>query len=200
MRQRNKLFPAVAFVAITALTVHFAVVILSLTPDNPVKNRHQDAINKYTDPLFTQNWMLFAPNPVSQHRNLSAQARIANPQSGEITETEWVDITGPLIKEKQENRISSEAIVARHIISGLRAYLSKDKGRQRDGEKMLQRAASTALAHHWSDQDIREVRLRIITQAVPSFQERYLPDDSIQRNFHESDWLPFAPAEEEWPR
>lgn len=199
MDPRRKRFLAVAFVAIAALAAHFGIVILSLTPDNPVKQRHREFIQAYMDPLFTQSWKLFAPNPVSQHRNLSAQARIVNPRTEEVTETEWVDITEPMIKEKQGKRLSSEAIISRYILSAQREYLSEDKGRRRDGEKMLQRAVSSALAHRWHSREIREIRFRVITQSVPPFKDRHRSDDFMQREFHESDWLPFSPAEEEWP-
>ncbi|MDR6225781.1 DUF5819 family protein [Desmospora profundinema] len=196
---QRTLFRTVATLAITLLAVHFGLVTLSLTPDNPVNHRHKEAIDAYMDPLFTQNWMLFAPNPVSQHRSLAAQARVVNPRTGAMMETEWVDITDPLVKQKQRNRLSSEALVSRHIISGIRNYRHKDESRHLDGEKMLQRVSSTALAKQWPNRNIHEIRFRIITQAVPSFDQRHRDDDFMQREFQDSDWLPFAPAEEEWP-
>lgn len=199
MNPRSILFLATAGVLILLLIVHTLLVVLSLTPDNPVKKQYQDRIQGYMDPLFTQNWKLFAPNPVSQHRSLAAQARIVDPRTGKTTESEWLDLSQPLIKQKQQNRLSSEALVTRYIISGIRDYHHRNEGRKQNGEKMLQRAASTALQQQWPEQEIQEIRFRTILQSVPPFDERHRDDDSMQREYHESEWLPFTPAAEEWP-
>src|SRR6185437_2966569 len=54
---------AVAAVAI----VHLAATFLYNAPANPVSQRYARSVNWWMEPLFSQNWRLFAPNPISEN-------------------------------------------------------------------------------------------------------------------------------------
>lgn len=56
-------------------------------------NRYSEAVDVTTDhlsPYFTQNWRLFAPNPIAQDRNLRFQGSYVG-ESGDVETTDWVD-------------------------------------------------------------------------------------------------------------
>ncbi len=76
-------------VAIVGL--HLVAVTLAALPPN----RYSDAARGHTtylDPYFTQNWRLFAPNPISEDRSLLFQAAYTA-ADGTPARTEWVDWT-----------------------------------------------------------------------------------------------------------
>ena len=80
----------VAAATLVAMTQLVAVTFTALPP-----NRYSDAVTPHTgylNPMFTQNWRLFAPNPVSDDRNLRFQGAY-RAADGTIQETAWVDWT-----------------------------------------------------------------------------------------------------------
>lgn len=73
-----------------ALLQLLAVTFASLPP-----NRYSDAAAPHTTylrPMFSQNWRLFAPNPVSEDRTIEFQGSYRD-ADGTIKQTEWVDWT-----------------------------------------------------------------------------------------------------------
>ncbi|MDA8351785.1 MAG: DUF5819 family protein [Firmicutes bacterium] len=186
------------------LIIHFFITFLYLTPNNPVKTRHGESLFAYMDPLFAQNWKLFAPNPVSHHRDVQAKARVIDPDTGQLRETDWKDLTGPLIREKQAHRLSSEDRVTRYFVSGSRSFQEDNQKQKKTGEWMLQRAASTALGQAMPDQKIKAIKFRVVTNTFPRFDVRHKSDDSTPLHFRESNWLPYRPvgsgAAKGWPQ
>lgn len=80
----------IAGACLVALFQLSAVTLAALPP-----NRYSDAARpqvKYLDPYFTQNWRLFAPNPVSQDRNVLFQG-VYRDADGRVTLTPWLDWT-----------------------------------------------------------------------------------------------------------
>ena len=78
---------AVALVALIQLT---AVTLAALPP-----NRYSEAAAPHTgylNPYFTQNWRLFAPNPVREDRSILFQGSYVAPD-GATHETPWMDWT-----------------------------------------------------------------------------------------------------------
>ncbi|WP_188432464.1 DUF5819 family protein [Kroppenstedtia guangzhouensis] len=185
------------------LAIHFFITFWYLTPNNPVKSKWWDRLYAYMDPLFTQNWQLFAPNPVSQHQDVWAKARVKDPATGQLRETDWKNITRPMIRDKQSQRISSEGRVLRQISVGARHFRGDDPKEKQKGEWILQRSVSTALGLTFSDSDIQQVKFRVVTNLFPRFQDRRKGDDETPLYFHESGWLEFLPvgpaAAKEWP-
>lgn len=67
----------------------FAVTAAALPP-----NRYSDAVRpatRYLSPYFTQNWRLFAPNPISADRNVRFQGALR--EGDRIVTTDWIDWT-----------------------------------------------------------------------------------------------------------
>src|SRR6185437_9207586 len=76
---------AVAAVAI----VHLAATFVYNAPANPVSQRYARSVNWWMEPLFSQNWRLFAPNPISE--NVEIDARASLDPDGRLTG--WVDLS-----------------------------------------------------------------------------------------------------------
>lgn len=81
---------AVTAVAVGALTaVHLAATFLYNAPANPVSQRYAKQVDGWMNPLFQQNWRLFAPNPISE--NVAVQARASLTPDGRTTV--WFDLS-----------------------------------------------------------------------------------------------------------
>jgi hypothetical protein len=122
---------AVLLVGADLLGFHFFVASFSQAPLSPAKLRYYDAITNYLHPYFTQNWMLFAPDPLTDDRGILARARCAN---GSVTP--YYDVTTPTIKSTQESRFFPPR-TARLISSTLQQLTQSDPvlNRIRETEK-----------------------------------------------------------------
>lgn len=80
---------AVSAAAVAALLgTHLAATFLYNAPTNPVSQRYANQIQGWMEPLFNQNWRLFAPNPLSENVSVQARATLANGQM-----TGWFDLS-----------------------------------------------------------------------------------------------------------
>jgi hypothetical protein len=78
-------------VVVTIVGLHLVAVTLAALPPN----RYSDAARGHTtylNPYFTQNWRLFAPNPIAEDRSLLFQAAYTD-ADGHPARTEWIDWT-----------------------------------------------------------------------------------------------------------
>lgn len=81
---------AVTAVAVGALAaVHLAATFFYNAPANPVSQRYAKQVDAWINPLFQQNWRLFAPNPISE--NVAVQARASLTPDGRTTG--WFDLS-----------------------------------------------------------------------------------------------------------
>lgn len=90
---------AVLLVGAALLGCHFLIASFSQAPLSPVKLRYYEAVTNYLHPYFTQNWMLFAPDPLTDDRGILARARCEN---GSVTP--YYDVTTQAIKSAQGSR------------------------------------------------------------------------------------------------
>lgn len=98
-----KLWGAVTLCAL-AFLFHFTMTFLYVAPINPISLDLNAQISYYMEPLFQQNWRLFAPNPVSEERGMLVRARIKQ-VDGNILETEFYDFTSPLVEDIHSVRL-----------------------------------------------------------------------------------------------
>ncbi|MFC7217207.1 DUF5819 family protein [Streptomyces polyrhachis] len=83
---------SVALAAVTLLTaLHLGTLFLHIAPPNTVSKEHQGLIADYVYPEFEQNWKLFAPNPLQTNIHVQVRARVNT--GGELTDTEWIDLS-----------------------------------------------------------------------------------------------------------
>lgn len=74
---------------VAVVGMHLSATFFYNAPTNPVSQRYSSQIQWWMDPLFTQNWRLFAPNPISENVNVQARASLA--PDGHVTG--WIDLT-----------------------------------------------------------------------------------------------------------
>jgi hypothetical protein len=83
------------------LVFHFSAIAFSLMIENPIGYVYKKEIKAYVDPLFTQNWNLFAPNPIASNQTLLLRFTMYN--NGDSTKTEWLDIKKNIHDERKRN-------------------------------------------------------------------------------------------------
>lgn len=83
-----------AFVVLCLATalIHVLVVFLHVAPANAVSQLYSGPINAWVYPLFEQNWRLFAPDPESVNRRISARTSYAAPD-GSVRVSGWFDLS-----------------------------------------------------------------------------------------------------------
>jgi len=72
-----------------AAAVHLTATFFLNAPSNLVSRRYQAQLTWWTSPLLTQNWQLFAPNPISENLEIDARASVGPSASL----TPWIDLT-----------------------------------------------------------------------------------------------------------
>lgn len=171
------------------LGIHFLLTILYLAPDNLLKRRFSEPLQRYMDPLFAQNWQLFAPNPISQHRSLVIKAKYRDPRTGEIRESPWMDITRPHVRDIWENRFFNDARTLRFQTSAIKMYQSEEPDRKAAGLRMLHRLALHSLKSEPELRNVEQVKVRIVLNRFPRYPEREKPDQTGTLYFDETDWM-----------
>jgi Family of unknown function (DUF5819) len=68
---------------------HLTASFLYNAPRNPVSHALARPVAAWMDPVFAQNWQLFAPNPISE--NIDVQARASLSATGDVTA--WYDLS-----------------------------------------------------------------------------------------------------------
>ena len=71
---------------------HLLMVGLYVAPANPISERYSRQIDDWVDPLFDQNWQLFAPEPQSANWQISARTMSTGPD-GRPQVSSWFDLT-----------------------------------------------------------------------------------------------------------
>jgi len=79
---------------------HFGATALYLLPANPLTNLYSQSVSAYMDPIFTQNWNLFAPEPAT------SSLKMWHSCSDDKSWTQWQDPIHSLIKKHQDNRFT----------------------------------------------------------------------------------------------
>ncbi|MFD3624367.1 DUF5819 family protein [Streptomyces sp. NPDC058698] len=72
--------------------VHVFLVFLYVAPPNAISQAYNRQVNAWVRPFFEQNWRLFAPNPQSANRQVSARVSRTAPD-GTARVSGWVDLS-----------------------------------------------------------------------------------------------------------
>ncbi|MFG1666252.1 DUF5819 family protein [Streptomyces sp. Y7] len=133
MTVRHRRIQRAALLAGAALLgAHFSIAAFSQAPLSPAKIQLHAVISGYLEPYFTQNWSLFAPEPVKDNQGIVARAKCAD---GSVTD--FYDVTAPLIKETQSDRFFPSRTV-RLVSNGIQQLNDSDdlllRLRQNDSE------------------------------------------------------------------
>jgi hypothetical protein len=117
------------------------------TPLNPLKMRLSDSVSRLFSGYFSQNWRLFAPEPLAANDDfhvrcisgpaLSAAGDVSSDNSPSTPSSsladkgndgDWRDVTRPLWNAFHRHRLSSYDRLARPINTAIRRYVSGDEG------------------------------------------------------------------------
>lgn len=205
-------------VLIAGISFHFLMTIVYLTPLNPVKLRLDPVVHDYMNPFFHQNWQLFAPNPADDTRILMVSCRVKQ-DNGQITTTDWSDISEPLRSMHHQNRFSPGNRLDRLQTGASRVMfrtdpvyeklkenqsdqdsqlseLVKRMEEQREKERdtainVLNRVASAHCDRLHGAGNTTEVRLRLAMLTFPRFSQRNLPDEEGLLEYYMFDWAPY---------
>ena len=93
-----------AGLAATVLGAHLTMTFLHVAPVNPVKVEHEVLVDRWTRPVFEQNWKLFAPDPIAVDQGVLVRATT---DGG--ARTPFVDIVTPYLLDKHHNLLASRA-------------------------------------------------------------------------------------------
>jgi hypothetical protein len=102
---------------IAILVLHFSIIFLDQLPDNPIKHQYKKELLKYVDPFFTQSWHLFSPNPINTNMSLVLRFKYFNKGKEQITE--WVDVTEPIITEREDKFWSPAQRISKFLQSSM---------------------------------------------------------------------------------
>ncbi|MFF1496562.1 DUF5819 family protein [Streptomyces sp. NPDC058304] len=153
----------------TALA-HVVLVFLHVAPRNPVSQLYSRPINTWVYPLFEQNWRLFAPDPESANRQISARTRRTAPDGAEEV-SGWFDLSAVDDSAVEHNPFPSHTaqnMLRRAWSSYLEAFGGDDEPRS-ERAVMMQTylrniAADRVAAHRRGSFD--SIQLRVITLPI----------------------------------
>lgn len=80
---------AAALLVAALVAAQLAATFLYNAPANVVSKRYSAQISWWMSPLLTQNWQLFAPDPISENLTVDARASVG----GDATVTPWLDLS-----------------------------------------------------------------------------------------------------------
>lgn len=191
---------------------HFSIIVLHTGPLNPVYTKYRIPVENYISPLFTQNWNLFAPDPVEETQNILIQYRTASNET-----SEWFNISKPLLEANRSNIISAYNKAAR-IPSGLYFGIFKENdiitamGENASDEQLnesidmdkieetrskqidlLYRFANSAIPLVTED-EVKDVRVRVVNVNAIPYSERNNPDYEQVSEHIDFDWKEYFPV------
>lgn len=176
--------------------VYFASAVLTTAPITPLTLVHGERANRVLSPYVSQNWQLFAPDPISEDRGIAAQVRCADG-----AESPFVDVTTPTVEAVHRSRFFPSRM-SRVVSNGIMHVFLQDpfllrfredapdsdapealpraeqlspqerESRAR-GERTLHRFAAWALADRCAEAgEVSQVRLRYVIHRFPRWSER----------------------------
>ncbi|HEV2639207.1 MAG TPA: DUF5819 family protein [Actinocrinis sp.] len=84
--------------------LHLGATFLYNAPSNPVSQKYAGPLRDWMTPVFTQNWQLFAPNPLSEEIDVQARGSVAG--SGQVTA--WRDLSVADVQATVHNPVPSQ--------------------------------------------------------------------------------------------
>ncbi|MFF1872366.1 DUF5819 family protein [Kitasatospora herbaricolor] len=183
---------AVALCLATSL-IHVFLVFLFVAPPNQLSQYYSRQINAWVYPLFEQNWRLFAPDPESVTRQISARTERTS-ADGTREVSDWYDLTAVDDADANHNIFPSHTtqnMLRRSWTAYLEAFGNGDQPhseRARMMRQYLRNIAVERLTSHRKE-TFESVQLRVITRPIaapttpgkprpaaqPSVDTRYLP-------------------------
>lgn len=188
---------------IFVLLAHFFMLFWYLSPDNPISHQYKYYIYKYVNPLFTQSWNLFAPNPVNSDQIITIRFIEYSGHNANITP--YLDLTTPIETERKKTFLNANQRISKFLSGNNQSLLDLSRksfkiiednkslkndsvtlGKQlmslysnSDGRKLLS-AYSTVVYNNYryingsNKYDSVYFQCRIINREFPRFSKRHL--------------------------
>ncbi|MDT0700367.1 DUF5819 family protein [Staphylococcus chromogenes] len=212
MKFINKLLPIVLTLI---LAMHFTLVLLFVAPINPISNKTSYFVSNYINPIFTQTWTLFAPDPIDRNTSLQIRTISVNGSKGE-----WIDSSNIIVEKMHKNYFSPYNRIARipesilnesfseeYMFTKLREKFEENKNNKEieklnkvNKEKfkkslpLLQRYASSFIKATHNEKEVNEIKfieMRVIQQEAKPFSQRDKVKQSEWRLIHEFEKVNF---------
>ncbi len=218
MKQTRPWQLALAFAAAcVALGVHFGFTLLYVLPANPLNVRLRPAIDAYIQPLFAQNWGLFAPNPPYESKMVLVGCRVRSAE-GTIEEKPTVNVSQRLQEMNRERRLTPATYLMRTQLGPLPVMfvrrselerrveekelpeledMRKNYQEYRDqshakGLELMTRVASAECRRLYPDQEVVEVRPMALLESVPKYSQRFMDSPPVERRSFDMGWQPYV--------
>ncbi|MFJ1783519.1 DUF5819 family protein [Streptomyces anulatus] len=155
---------------LTTALAHVGLVFLHVAPSNVVSQRFSAQVDAWIYPLFEQNWRLFAPDPDSVNRQISARTAHTAPD-GSVQVSSWVDLTAVDASAIEHNAFpshTSQNMLRRSWTSYVELHGGDDVPRS-ERAVMMQRYLRNIAADRMTGQDgkaFENIQLRVVTVPV----------------------------------
>jgi hypothetical protein len=172
---------AVALCLAMAL-VHVLLVFLHVAPPNPLSRQYSRQVNAWIFPLFEQNWRLFAPDPESVNRQISARTMHTAPD-GRVRVSGWFDLSGvdnAAVRHDVFPSHTAQNMLRRAWSSYLETHGGDDRPRS-ERALMMQKYLTDIAADRITDHrggTFESVQLRVITIPIAAPAEGPGPGSS----------------------
>ncbi|MFJ4964768.1 hypothetical protein EES43_12960 [Streptomyces sp. ADI96-02] len=172
---RRVLNTTVALCLTVALT-HVGLVFLHVAPPNVVSQRFESQVDAWIYPLFEQNWRLFAPDPDSVNRQISARTA-HTAQDGTVQVSDWVDLTAvdaAAIKHQGFPSHTAQNMLRRSWTSYVELHGGNDVSRSARAVMIQQYLRNIAADRTGDGKPFEHIQLRVVTLpvAAPGTAER----------------------------
>jgi hypothetical protein len=169
--------------------IHFAITFVYLSPANQLKSKNWEFIFSYMNPLFTQNWKLFAPNPSNQHANLDIRVQYVD-KDGATRQTEWKSITLPIIQKLQANRFSPNARISEFQSALISDFVWGDKDDKESAFRSMQTYVDYLLDKKQFEVPgkINKIQLRAVINKFPNYENKDKPDSKGKIYHYFTNW------------
>lgn len=171
------------------LAFHFLMVLFFNSPENELSKPYKTLNKAYMEPIFFQDFKLFAPDPVTSNQTLYIRGTYRDRHKNGL-HTEWINITAPIASSIQENRFSSQQYIkttVTHAVGTMvRAYFTDKKDflkRYRytgDVRKLpysmvvLNRLGSGELQKKYPDLQFESMDMKIEVERFPPYAKRHV--------------------------
>ncbi|MGW5848265.1 DUF5819 family protein [Streptomyces sp. NPDC055254] len=197
---------AALLVGAALLGAYLSVAAFSQMPLNPVKLRYYDRVNSVMQPYLAQNWMLFAPDPLSDERGILARARCSD---GHVTD--FYNVTRPYVEREQNDRFFASR--TNRLVSGTISQLNNsdpildrmrkseeerkqpviplapyEKTTREQAEKFLSRFSLRQLADVCSGNPVAAVQVRAYVHTLPPWSKRKDPSAVGEATVQDLSW------------
>lgn len=95
------------------LSAHFTMTLIFVSPHNGLRLTTIPYVERWIEPYFYQKWTLFAPEPLKSTDYLLVQCRVRLAVSGGHFDTDVVDVSSPLYRAHQADRLGAAGRILR---------------------------------------------------------------------------------------